>query len=214
MADTTIERKVTWGPEFKHHLTTNIIGAQVQPDPKPDYPGTAYIRFSDQDSFMSEQSRSTTTLMRVTPEAYKRVAKGGASVSKTLRNKLIGQSRYNFIIVSKKMKNESGKEEDVATNVHAYPNRNYREADFSAELRRPLEPEDAFVQLHANGDIDILAFPAQFSMGLQQFITELEKLATVGTQTEVKFQGQDGTVTASVVNMYGNTITFSCAEAA
>ncbi len=212
MAENTIERKVTWGSDFKHHLTTNIIGAQVQPDPNPEFPGKAYVRFSDQANFMNEQSLSTTTLMRVTPEAYKRIAKGSSSVSKALRNKLIGQSRYNFIIVSQKMKNEAGKEEDVAVNVHAYPNRNYRESDFAAELRRPLEPEDAFIQLHPNGDIDILAFPAQFSIGLQKFIEELEKLDKVDSQTEIKFPGQEGTVTASVIAMYGSTITLSCVE--
>ena len=209
-----IIRKVTWGDNFKHHLTTNIIGAQVQTDPKPELPGKAYIRFSNQSDFLNEGSLSTTTLMRTSPEVYKRITKGCASVSKTLRHKLIGQARYNFIIVSQSMKNENGQDEDVAVNIHAYPNQNYRSADFSQELRRPLDEEDAFIQFHENGNIDIMAFPQQFQIGLQQFITELEKLQTIDTTTEITFPGSEGKVRASVVSIYGNSVTFACVEEA
>lgn len=214
MPEHSIEKKVTWGEKYNHYLTTNIVGCQIQTAPNPELPGKAYIRFSDQHSLLQDRDGlpATTHLLRITPEAYKRVTKGCASSSsKALRNKLIGQARYNFIMVTEKMKNEAGKEEEVVCNVHAYPNSNYREADFS-DRRHPLEDEDALVQLHENGNIDVLVFPNQFSFGLQTFIDELQKMAKLDTTTEFTFPGPDGKVRAAVNYIYGNTVTISCVQ--
>lgn len=215
MPEHEITRKVTRGDGYNHYLSTNIVGCQVQTDPKPELPGKAYIRFSDQHTLLQDRDGlpATTHLFRITPEAYKRVTKGCASSSsKMLRNKLIGQPRYNFIMVTEKMKNEAGKEEEVVCNVHAYPNSNFRDADFTSDRRHPLDEEDALVQFHENGNIDVLAFPNQFSIGLQEFINTLETKDKIGTDLEFTIPGADGKVRVAVNYIYGTTVTFSCVQ--
>lgn len=216
MADNDITRKVTSGEKYKHILTTNIVGAQVIADPRPELPGKAYIRFSDQYSIL-EDARNlppTQQTKRVTPDVYKRVTKGNQRCfSKEQRGKLVGLHRYNFIMVTEKMTNEAGEDEDVICNIHVYPNSNQRTADLQRVLQIPLDPEDAVVQFHSDGNLDICVFPDQFSFGLQTFFNELEKLGTINDETEIEFPGPDGKVRAVVktrINM--NTVKFGCIQ--
>lgn len=210
-----IERKVTWGDQYKHYYSTNISGCQMQMDPTPELPGKAYIRFFDQISLLEDRRNlpATDHLFRITPEMYKRVSRGCKSSSKILRNKLIGQHLYNFIMVTEKMENEKGKQEEVVCNVHAYPNSDARESNMAAEINAQLDPAvNSVVQFYPNGNIDIFVFPAQFSIGLSTFITELEKLPTITADTEIIIPGVDGKVHAEVSSIYGTTVTFDCVE--
>lgn len=216
MPDQEITRKVTWGDKYKHYLTTNIIGCQVLTQPRPDLPGKAYIRFSTQLNITQDREGlpAEHPLKRITPEAYKRIAKGcPTSSSKKLKHKLVGQSRYNFILVAEKMKNEEGKEEEVICNVHSYPNSTTRDSNYNETDRRfPLDEDSALVQFYEDGNIDICAYPNQFSFSLQAFINELEKLEKVGSKTTFTIPGPDSTVRVSVTSIYGDTFIMSLTQ--
>lgn len=201
-----ITKQITTGDTKRHIPAMFIRGAQLDEETMK-----SYVAFSPMNEIGNDAPTNVSTTMPCTREAYRRIAKGIGSMMKSLRSGLIGLSRYNFVIVADKAtEDEEGKPtESTVTHVHAYPNQNYVGADFSEELRYPIENNEAVVQIHSSGDIDVMAFPADFYTSIRRFIAELEKLDSADEMTTFTFNTHEGKVAARVILMNGNIIRFS-----
>ena len=201
----TVPKQVTTGDNKRHIPAMFIRGAQIDEESS-----TAYVAFSPMTGTGNDSPVNTSSTLPCTLEAYRRIKKGIGSLTRALRSGLVGLSRFNFVIVTENKQLEDSKEaKEVVTHVHAYPNQNYMTADFSEELKQPVDENEAIVQLHESGDIDIMAFPDVFYMSTRRFITELEKLDHVDNMTEFSFTTQEGKVKARVMLINGNQVRFS-----
>lgn len=201
----TVPKQVTTGDTKRHIPAMFIRGAQIDEESS-----TAYVAFSPMTGTGNDAPVNTSTTLPCTREAYRRIAKGVGSLMRSLRSGLVGLSRFNYVVVTDNKKLEDSDEtREVVTHVHAYPNQNYMTADFSSELRFPVDENEAIVQLHASGDIDVMAFPGVFYLSTRRFITELEKLDQVDDMTSFSFKTQEGTVNARVMLINGNMVRFS-----
>ena len=195
----TVTKQATIGDGLTHTHSSFIAGAQVDPND----PTTAYVEFSTITGFGSAKSNGTSRLLRADKGAYRRITTGGGSQLEAFRAGLKGASRYNFIIVT------SGKGKDeMVVNVHAYPHPNYIECDLSEQLHFNVAPTDAVVQLHSNGDIDVMAFPVRMYRRLGEFIAELEKRTKIKDDDVIKVGSGSSAYTATVQNIVGSRVTF------
>lgn len=201
----TLTKEVTTGANKRHTPAMFIRGAQIDEETLK-----AYVAFSPMNETGNDAPTNFSSTLPCTKNAYRRISKGIGSVSRSLRNGLIGLSRYNFVVVTDAAGTDDAgnKTEECVTHVHAYPNQNYVSADATEELRYPVGDNEAIVQVHSSGDIDIMAFPAEFYTSIRRFITELEKLDTIDDMTEITFSTHEGKVNARIIVMNGNTLRF------
>lgn len=197
----TLTKEITTGDTKRHIPAMFIRGAQIDEETLK-----AYIAFSPMNEIGNDAPTNLSMTMPCTKEAYRRVAKGIGSMARSLRSGLVGLSRYNFVVVANNP--DSGTDESVVTHVHAYPNQNYVSADFTEELKFPVGENEAIVQIHSSGNIDVMAFPAVFYTSIRRFITELEKLDKVDDMSAFTFKTHEGTVEAKVILMNGNMVRF------
>lgn len=200
----TIPKEITAGKD-KHHIPAMLIrGAQINEETM-----TAYVSFAPMAATGNDAPTNLSTTLACTREAYRRISKGIGSLLRPLRNGLIGLSRFNYIMVTEEVVAENGEKQQTVTHVHAHPNQNYVSADFTEELRFPVDSNEAIVQLHKSGDIDVMAFPSEFYLSIRRFIGELEKLDKVDEDTTVTFKTQGGDVEARIIMINGNMVRFS-----
>lgn len=202
----SITKQVTVGDTKRHIPAMFIRGAQIDEETFK-----AYVSFSPMQERGNDAPTNLSSIMPCTREAYRRISKGIGSLTKSLRNGLVGLSRYNYVMVVDKVAVEGADAatEEQVTHVHAYPNQNYVSADFTEELRVPIDANEAVVQLHSSGDIDIMAFPADFYSSIRRFIAEFEKMDSVDEMTTFTFSTHEGKVSARVILMHGNMVRLS-----
>lgn len=198
-----INKKVT--SELRHVNTRLIKYAEL-----PEDSTTPLVLFVQRRG----EEGSDEVILPATPEMFAKIKQGAGSSHPMLSNGLIGQSRFEFIMCLGKKEKEitrNGEKKTITVpvieGVHCYPNSNYIEADFSVELRRPVQENAAVVQIEPEtGCIDVVAFPATFRKSMQRFIKELEKIDSIDTLTRF----DDGAVKYTVSNIADNEVTFRC----
>lgn len=201
----TLTKEITTGDTKRHIPSMFIRGAQIDEENFK-----SYVAFSLMNERGNDASANLSMTLPCTKEAYRRVAKGIGSMARSLRNGLVGLSRYNFVVVTDTpVADGSNDDQAVITHVHAYPNQNYVSADFTEELKFPVDENEAIVQIHSSGNIDVMAFPAAFYTSTRRFITELEKLDSVDDMTSFTFKTSEGTVESKVILMNGNMVRFN-----
>lgn len=142
-------------------------------------------------------------VLPIAPDAWARAAKGAGTLHKFLRNGLVGVSRFSFVILTED-KEDTG---ETVVGVHCIPVRNYLGADYSLDVGHPVTRESAVVQIHEKtGEIDIVAFPAEFGRAINDFLKKLESLDTIDSFTEFKIDN----IQFTVMNIYGTEVTFRC----
>lgn len=148
--------------------------------------------------------------MYMTKEAFAR-ALGKGSRSPDLRKGLSGAHRFGFTILTKdieyKREGKAPLKVPTVVGIHTIPLDYYLEADLASVLReRDLEKNEAVVEFHENGDIDLLAYPLDIANSRYSFVRALEGLEEISDTTDISV----GRVQYQVESIRGQRVIFSC----
>lgn len=189
--------------DLAHYAARTITNIQViTNDQEQEVPVVAFIG--------GKGGGAVETVLPMTPEAWARAAMGTGTSVEALRDGLNMASRYRFQVLTDKIKNESGKEEETVVGIHCIPDDNYIQCNFGLTLNRPNITEDmAVVQIHDNtGEMDIVAFPGALRRSVNAFLKELEGITEFDNSTTFVAEG----VSYTIMNAFGSEISFRCTK--
>lgn len=178
--------------QFKHIPSTGIKACQVFPNKNKVYA-----------SCMTKiKGGAMDGVYPVTPEMAKRIMKNSGSMHPQLKRGLTKTSRFEFILLV----NEKGE----LAGTHLYPTKVYNEADSSTTINMNLDENEAVVQLHPNGEIEVFVMPLKLWSDTTNLIKQLEKVATIqlgdtfktGTATyeAMRFNGSQMVIFSTNIN--------------
>lgn len=139
-----------------------------------------------------------------TPNMLRRLMTGNGAIHKDMQHGIKALPHFYCVLLTSKEK------PTLVEGVHMIPTENYNAADASIELEMPVASDAAIVQVHASGELDILAFPHPMYTSLHSFVTLMEK--------QDKFEPGDqltsGNTTYTVQRVIGDIVHFRCRKAA
>lgn len=189
---TPIKRKNT--TSFKHVMSSGIKAYQHDEDKEVTY----------MSCIVSQGANSYgEAVYPMSKQMTKRLLTGGGAQHKDMQHGLRALPHFELILLIDD-KEQDGVKTPVAVGVHTYPTANYASADASIELEMPVASNAAVVQMHASGEIDVMAFPFEFYNSIRSFIQALEKKTSLEAGDSVKV----GNIEFVVHRVIGDVVTF------
>lgn len=126
--------------------------------------------------------------LRTTKEEYLHILNGSGCDAEAFEAGLSRAHRYRFSICSEMVDYEGVKEETV-TAIHAVPNDDYMDCDWTSELHELIPDGGVKVTVRDNGGIDLVSFPYQYRGREAEVLSKLEALDKINAATQFKITG-------------------------
>jgi hypothetical protein len=126
--------------------------------------------------------------LRVTKEEYLHVLNGAGCDAEAFESGLTRTHRYRFAICTEQI-NHGDVTEETVTAIHAVPNDDYMDCDWTAELQELIPDGGVKITVRSNGGIDLISYPYQFRGREAEVLSKLEALDKINTATQFKIAG-------------------------
>lgn len=126
--------------------------------------------------------------LRTTKEEYLHVLNGAGCDAVAFESGLARAHRYRFSVCTEQVDYDGTKEETIVA-VHAVPNNDYMDCDWTSELQELIPDGGVKVTVRENGGIDLISFPYQFRGREAEVLAKLEALDKINTATQFKITG-------------------------
>ena len=126
--------------------------------------------------------------IRITKEEYLHVLSGAGCDAEAFEAGLSRAHRYRFAICTEMVAYDDIQEETV-TAIHAVPNDDYMDCDWTSELKELIPDGGVKITVRENGGMDLVSFPYQFRGREAEVLAKLEALDKINAATQFKIAG-------------------------
>lgn len=126
--------------------------------------------------------------IRITKEEYLHVLNGAGCDAEAFEAGLARTHRYRFAVCTE-MVSYGDLQEETVTAIHAVPNDDYMDCDWTSELKELIPDGGVKLTVRENGGMDLVSFPYQFRGREAEVLAKLEALDKINAATQFKIAG-------------------------